>query len=283
MKSILLTGAAGIVGRAIRSELSRHHEHVLLSDIQPITDLGANESFEAGDLTNPNFLTRVSAKVDGIVHLGGLVGADYTFEEVLGPNIIGAHNVFEAARINGISRVIYASSAHCVGFIKRGEHIDHQTFPRPNGEYAVSKAFGEMEASCYVDKFDLNILCIRIGYVGNDLDKERRLRTWVSPRDLVQLIEIGLNNDLGFEVTYGVSNNAEPFFDNTNAFRLGYQPQDNALDFVTDNSVLDQKPNLNSIEEGVVGGGFAAAGFAGDTHRILSASQKEPTGKASNA
>ena len=269
MKTILLTGAAGIVGRAIRPELSRHHEHILLSDIQPIENLGEKESFEAGDLANLAYLERVSAKVDAIIHLGGLVGAHPTFEEVLSPNIIGTHNVFEAARRNGVSRVVYASSAHCVGFIKRGEHIDHQTFPRPNGNYAVSKAFGEMEASCYVDKFDLSILCIRIGYVGDDLSKERRLRTWVSPRDLVQLIEIGLNNDLGFEITYGISHNSEPVFDNANAFHLGYQPKDNAIDFVTDKSVLDQKPDLQSIEEGLVGGGFAAAGFVGDPQRIL--------------
>ena len=269
MKTILLTGAAGIVGRAIRPELARHHDHVLLSDIQPVTDLGEKESFEAGDLVDLDYLKRVTSKVDAVIHLGGLVGAGYTFDEVLPANIIGAHNVFEACWLNGISRVVYASSAHCVGFIKRGEHIDHRTFPRPNGEYAVSKATGEMEASLYADKFGLNVLCIRIGYVGNDLSKERRLRTWVSSRDLVQLIEIGLDQDLGFEVTYGISNHPEPFFDNSNAFRLGYQPLDNALDFVTDKSVLNQEPDLSTIEEGVVGGGFAAHGFAGNLRKIL--------------
>jgi len=269
MKTILLTGAGGIVGRAIRPGLARHHEQIVVSDIEELSDLGEGERFEKGDLGDLEFLLKVTKEVDGIVHLGGLVGADYTFDEVLKPNIVGAHNVLEAARINGISRVVYASSAHVVGFMKRGEQIDHESFPRPNGQYAVSKALGEMEASYYADKFGLNVLAIRIGYVGDDLGKERRLRTWVSARDLVQLIEIGLNKDVGFEVVYGVSENPEPFFDNSNAFRLGYQPQDRSVDFVKDPAVLEQRPDLSLIEDGVVGGGFAAAGFAGDPKRIL--------------
>ncbi|MGB0579208.1 MAG: NAD-dependent epimerase/dehydratase family protein [Limisphaerales bacterium] len=269
MKTILLTGALGIVGRAIRPELAHYHDRIVVSDIQELAELGEKEEFEQGDLGDSDFLIRVTKEVDGIVHLGGLVGADYTFDELLKPNIEGAHNVFEAARVNGISRVVYASSAHVVGFKKRGEQIDHESFPRPNGEYAVSKALGEMEASFYADKFGLKVMAIRIGYVGDDLSKERRLRTWVSARDLVQLIEIGLNQDVGFEVVYGVSDNPEPFFDNANAFRLGYQPQDRSVDFVKDPAVLEQRPDLSSIEEGLVGGGFAAAGFEGDPKRIL--------------
>ena len=266
---VLLTGAAGIVGRAVRAELGRRHEHVLLTDLEAIDDLADNESFERGNLNDLAFLESLVSKVDGIIHLGGLVGADYAFDEVLEPNIVGAHNIFEAARRAGIRRVVYASSAHCVGFVRRGRHIDHETFPRPNGEYAVSKALGEFEASYFADKFGLNVLSVRIGYVGPDLSKERRLRTWVSPRDLVQLFEIGLNNDVGFEIVYGISDNPEPFFDNTNAVRLEYQPQDRAIDQVKDSSVLAQQPDLRSIEEGVVGGGFAAAGFAGDVQRVL--------------
>lgn len=269
MKPILLTGAAGIVGRAIRPELARTRTRIVLTDLREIADLTANESFAKGDLADLDFVRSVTKNVAGIVHLGGLVGADYTFDEVLRPNIIGAHNVFEAARENGVSRIVYASSAHCVGFIKRGRHIDDRTFPRPNGEYAVSKVFGEMAASYYADNFNLNILAIRIGYVGDDLSKERRLRTWTSARDLTQLIELGLNNDVGFEIVYGVSDNPDPFFDNSNAFRLGYRPRDNAADLVTDRSVLAERPDLDSIEGGVVGGGFAAAGFAGDSARIV--------------
>jgi uronate dehydrogenase len=268
MKRILITGAAGIVGRAIRPQLAQDNL-LLLTDLADPGPLAPEETHVAGDLADPDFVLSVTRNVAGIVHLGGLVGPDYTFEEVLGPNIVGTHNVLEAARRNGVPRVVYASSAHCVGFYRRGTHLDHATFPRPNGEYAVSKAYGEMAASYYADNFGLHVLAIRIGYVGDDLSKERRLRTWVSPRDLAQLVRIGLTRDVGFEIVYGISNNPAPFFDNSNAARLGYRPLDNAADRVTDPSLLGAVPNLDSIEDGVVGGGFAAAGFAGDPGRIL--------------
>jgi uronate dehydrogenase len=268
---ILLTGAAGIVGTALRPILRTQYESLLLTDIAAITDLADNERFQQADLQNLGALEALCSQVDAIVHLGGMVGAAYGFEDVLGPNIIGAHNVFEAARRQGVKRVVYASSHHVVGFAPRGSHLDHLSPPRPNGEYALSKAFGEAAASYYADKFGLEVLTIRIGYIGDDLSKERRLHTWVSARDLAQLIRIGLTHpDIHHEIVYGVSEVPEPFFDNQNATRLGYQPQDRAIDQVKSTNVLSHQPDIHSIEEGVVGGGFASCGFAGNPNKVFS-------------
>jgi uronate dehydrogenase len=267
---ILLTGAAGIVGTALRPILRTRHENVLLTDLVEIADLADNERFHRADLQDMASLEALCGQVDAIVHLGGMVGAAYRFEDVLGPNIIGTHHVFEAALRQGVKRVVYASSHHVVGFAPRGSHLDHRTAPRPNGEYALSKAYGEAAASFYADKFGLEILTIRIGYIGNDVSKERRLHTWVSARDLAQLIHIGLTHpDIHHEIVYGVSEVPEPFFDNQNATRLGYVPQDRALDHVTTPAVLSHRPDLRSIEDGVVGGGFASFGFAGDPAKVL--------------
>jgi len=268
---ILLTGAAGIVGTALRPILRTRHDSLLLTDIVEITDLADNERFHQADLQDLGSLENLCSQVDAIIHLGGMVGADYRFEDVLGPNIVGTHNLFEAAVRQGVKRVIYASSHHVVGFAPRGSFLDHRTAPRPNGEYALSKAFGEAAASYYADNFSLEILTIRIGYIGDDISKERRLHTWVSARDLANLIHIGLTHpDLHHEIVYGVSEVPEPFFDNQNATRLGYMPQDRAFDHVKTPALLTYQPDLTSIEEGVVGGGFAKAGFAGDPARVLS-------------
>jgi uronate dehydrogenase len=267
---ILLTGAAGIVGTALRPILRTRHESVLLTDIVEITDLAGNERFYQADLQDLRALEKLCSEVDAIIHLGGMVGADYRFEDVLGPNIVGTHNLFEAALRQGIRRVVYASSHHVVGFAPRGSSLDHRTAPRPNGEYAVSKAFGEAAASYYADNFDLEILTIRIGYIGDDISKERRLHTWVSARDLAQMIHIGLTHpDIHYEIVYGVSEVPAPFFDNQNATRLGYVPQDRAMDHLKTPALLTHQPDLSTIEEGVVGGGFARAGFAGDPARVL--------------
>ncbi|MEM9017706.1 MAG: NAD-dependent epimerase/dehydratase family protein, partial [Verrucomicrobiota bacterium] len=195
-----------------------------------------------------------------------------TFEETLAANIIGTHNVFEAAVRGGVERIVYASSHHAVGFTPRGAcPIDHRKFPRPDGEYGLSKAYGEAAAAYYVDNFARRILTIRIGYVGEEVITERRLHTWSSPRDLEQLIHIGLTHpDLHHEIVYGASQAESPFFDNSNAFRLGYKPRDRAIDHVRKNEILTEIPDLETISGGVIGGGFAEIGFKGNPGTVLS-------------
>ena len=267
---ILVTGAAGRVGEAVRPYLRERFNQVLLTDIQAIDDCQKGESFEQGDISDFPFFYELAKRSEGIIHLAGLVASHYTFEENIGPNYLGTHNVFRAAAENGVRSVVYASSHHAVGFMKRGEKIDHNTAHRPDTEYGLSKAFGESAAAFFADKFGLDILSIRIGYVGSGVPNERRLHTWISPRDLTQLIDIGLRTEgMGHQIVYGVSDCDDPFFDNSNAERLGYRPQDHSRDAVTNPSVLESRPDLNSIEGGLVGGGFAAINFAGDKDRIL--------------
>ncbi len=270
LSKILLTGAAGRVGQELRPLLRKQYPQVLLTDIKSVIDCQDNEMFQQGDIADSEFVKSLVETCDGIVHLAGIVGTHPTFKESIGPNYLGTHNIFRAAVESRISNVVYASSHHAVGFIKRGEKIDHTTAPRPNSEYALSKAFGESAASYFADNYGINILSIRIGYIGSDVSTERRLHTWISNRDLAQLVGIGLEtNDLGHQIVYGVSDCDEPFFDNSNAKRLGYQPNDHSRTAATHPSVLDSIPDLNTLEEGLVGGGFAAAGFSGNKERVL--------------
>ncbi len=269
MQSILLTGAAGIVGSLLRPLMAERYEQVVITDLAEIVDPAPNETFIQGDIVDLAFVKDLAGRVDGIVHLAGMVGAQYTFDEVLGPNIVGTHNIYLAARDCGVSHVVFASSHHAVGFLRRGTPIDETTAPVPDSQYGLSKAFGEDCGAYYAKKFGLNVLAIRIGFVGEKVSEERRLHTWVSPRDLAQLIHLGLSTEnLGYEVVYGVSDNHEPFFDNRNAFRLGYRPQDRSVDFVSEPSVLNLKPDLTSIVGAVVGGGFASVGYQGDPKRV---------------
>lgn len=254
---IVLTGAAGIVGTSIRPLLRERCNELLLTDVQEVDPLHAKEQFFQGDLTDLDFLTEVTADADGIVHLAGHVGANFTFDDVLGANIVGTHNLFEAARRNGVPRVVYASSHHAVGFFRRGDPIDHTTAPRPDSFYGLSKAFGEELGSYYADRHGMRVLAIRIGFVGDEVIDERRLHTWMSPRDFVQLIEIGFTHpDIRFEIVYGVSENPEPFFDNRNAHRLGYSPEDRALDHLADEEFRHLPPDTSTADGTHIGGHF---------------------------
>ena len=264
MKKVLLTGAAGIVGSALRPLLARRYEHILLTDIEEIADLSANESFRQGDIADAEFVAELASSVEGIVHLAGRVGSHYTFDDVLGPNIVGTYNVFEAARRSGVKQVVFASSHHAVGFVSRSDKVDENTLPRPDSWYGVSKVFGESVSSYYADKFGLNVLAIRIGYVGEKVIDERRLHTWNSPQDLANLIDIGLaNRDLGYQLVYGVSECPDSFFNNAAAMRLGYIPGDRALDHLADESIPQQRPDPSDFAGRFIGGPFTAEGREG--------------------
>ena len=159
-----------------------------------------------------------------------------------------------------------ATSNHAVGFYPRAQTIDHRVVPRPDSRYGVSKAFSEALASLYSDKHGIGFLCVRIGNFGTQPIDKRRLSIWISPRDLTQLVRIGLEHpDLRYEIVYGVSNNRRSWYDNSNAYRLGYRPQDNSEPYAE--AVLAAEPaGADPIAEHYQGGTFCAAEYTAKTH-----------------
>jgi len=100
--------------------------------------------------------------VDMIVHFGG-IPVESDFLSIVHSNIIGSHNIYEAARRQGVKRVIYASSNHAIGFYKSTEVLDSNVMHRPDSFYGLSKCFVEDLGSYYYDKFKVESVNIRIG------------------------------------------------------------------------------------------------------------------------
>ena len=121
------------------------------------------------------------------MHLGG-VSTERPFEEVLDPNIRGVFHVYEAARRHGVKRVVFASSNHVIGFYKQGRHLDVDARRRPDGYYGLSKSFGEDVANFYFDRYGIESVSIRIGSAFPEPTNRRMLCTWLSYRDLTQLV-----------------------------------------------------------------------------------------------
>ena len=227
MKTILITGAAGDIGTHMRRELAGVYK-LKLSDLRPVAALAQGETFELGDIADLSDMLRVVRGVDAVLHLGG-VSAEADWESILDGNIVGCYNVFEAARRNGVKRVLFATSNHACGFYRRDETIDHRVYPRPDSRYGLSKVFGEQLGSLYADKYGLEAFCMRIGNVNPAPVDKRRLSIWISPRDLAQLVRIGVDHPaIRFEIVYGVSANRRSWYDNSNAERLGYRPRDDS-------------------------------------------------------
>ena len=262
MKTVLITGAAGDVASHLRREFAGRYR-LRLSDVKPVTNLARGEEFMRADITAIEELAPVMRGVDAIVHLGGF-SVEGSWEAILAANIIGTHNVFEAARASGVKRILFATSNHAVGFYRRDETIDHRVYPRPDSRYGVSKVFGEALGSLYADKYAMEIFNMRIGNVNpHPLDK-RRLSIWISPRDLAQLVTIGIEHpDIRFEIVYGVSGNARSWYDNANAERLGYRPQDDSEPWAGE-VLAKEKPGADPFTEKYQGGTFVSAEIGGD-------------------
>lgn len=230
MKTILITGAAGRIGSFMRAELAGKYK-LRLSDIQPVKNLKPGETFMRADIANMKDALRITKGVDAVVHFGGQSG-EHTWEQILNANIIGFRNTLEAARVNGVKRFLVATSNHAVGFYPITQTVDHRVYIKPDSRYGVSKVFNEALASLYADRYGMEMFCMRIGNVNSEPIDRRRLAIWISPRDMAQLVTIGIERPkLKFEIVYGISDNKGTWFDNSNAKRLGYRPKDRSAPY----------------------------------------------------
>lgn len=265
---VLITGAAGNIGRALRAHLRGRYALLRLTDVGPQEPPGPGEEVATVDIRDVAALERSLQGIDCVIHLAGIPEED-SWEKILPVNIEGCYNLFEAARSQGVRRVVFASSNHAVGFHRRATFIDTEVATRPDGRYGVSKVFGEALGRLYADKYALSVACLRIGsFRPSDRPSEsRHLLTWISHRDMAQLTMRCVEHPAyHFVVVYGVSNNLRNRWDNTPARFLGYRPQDDAEQFAVE--VLATSPAEDPIAAQFHGGMFCPIEFVGDTDRI---------------
>jgi len=267
MQRILLTGASGGVGARLRRLLPLHYPQLRLSDLNAPQDLGADEEFVAADLADMAQVERAVDGVDGIVHMGAY-SIEGPWDTILQSNIVGTYKLFEAARRKGVKRVVFASSNHVVGFYPRDQRIGVEVTALPDTRYGVSKAFGESLGAFYAYKFGLEVLCLRIGNVSDQPSNMRLAAIWLKPEDLVQLIRIGLEHpDIRYEIFYGVSGNTGGWWDNSVAYRYGYQPSGDSETHMDAARAGQAKLSSDPVGDYYQGGHFASQEFEGGLQR----------------
>ncbi len=268
MKCILITGAAGQIGAALRSGLRGKYPVLRLLDVAPLGGAAAGEEIVQADIRDVAAMEEAMQGVDCVVHLAG-ASVESPWEKVLPLNIEGCYNTFEAARRQGVKRVIFASSNHAVGFHRRERFIDNTVVPRPDTRYGVSKVFGEAVGRLYADKHGLSVACLRIGTFRNP-DRpadSRQLLTWISHRDMVQLVRRCIDHpNYHFVTVYGVSNNLRSRWDNSNVKFLAYRPDDDSEKFAPE--ILAAGQQENEIAAQFHGGFYCPMEFSGDTSLI---------------
>ncbi|TSD89936.1 NAD(P)-dependent oxidoreductase [Mycobacterium sp. KBS0706] len=266
-KSIVLTGGAGNVGRVLRRALAGRIKAVRILDIVDPGPLAEHESWVSVDITDLAALTAAVEGADAIVHFAGYPN-ERAAEDMLRVNVLGTHNVYEAALRAGIGRVVQASSNHVTGFYPRDARVGVEDQMRPDGLYGLSKCWGELEAGVYFEKAGIRTLAIRIGNAGERPFDARGLAVWISPRDLAQLVLIGLEHP-GIDCTtvYGMSATDAAWWDNSVATALGYRPQDRTVDFAAPEAFQDKPSDLPQVTDHFQGGWFSAQGHDGTVRR----------------
>ena len=246
-KQVLITGITGQIGGITRRLLSDRYE---LSGIDRIAADDAPTLI--ADIADLNAIRPAFHGIDAVVHLGADPSPRASWESVLRNNIIGTRNVYEAARLAGVKRIVFASSNHVVGnyplrqdpykAIYDGRLAEvRRPFPplttdliRPDSYYGVSKSFGESLGSYFHEEYGISVICLRIGWVMTPDDptfSPAALSLWLSHRDAAQLIRRSIDapQSVGFAILNGESDNQLSIWDTDQTKRiLGYQPQDAA-------------------------------------------------------
>lgn len=225
---LLLTGAAGNLGRELRPRLKAYCDVLRLSHRKPFAEPGPGEEIVLASLENADEMMSLLDGVDAVVHMGG-VSTEQPWAPILAGNIIGMVNLYEAARLKGVRRIVFASSNHVTGFYRQNEVVDTRMPPKPDGFYGLSKAFGEDLAQLYWDRWGIETVSLRIGSSYAEPKDRRMLATWLSFDDLERLVVAALTAPIvGHSIIYGMSDNQTSWWDNTHAKHIGYRPLDSS-------------------------------------------------------
>lgn len=234
-RRIMITGAAGTVGTALRNYLDRERYEIVCLDIRPIPE---EPNSIVADITKKDEMIEAIRDVDTVIHLAGKASGD-EFERLLDLNYRGTYHVLEAARQNGIRQVIYASS--CCASLRWAGRSDVYTTAdlplRPDSLYGASKGYGEHLGRIYADYHDLPVVCLRIGHCRAGESAASGLSDlfcWISHRDMAQITSLCIErDDIHFAVFYATSHAPKPCLDIEPAKQiLGYRPQDSIEPFL---------------------------------------------------
>ena len=260
---VLLTGAAGNIGRVLSVGLSDRGHEVVGLDLVPQPD-GVDGGWHTADCADPDAVADVfdaefaESSLDAVVHMAGHP------DELSLPDSLTSHVVTTAALLDamvehGVRRLVYGGSNHAVGRTPRAGLPDGlltaETRLRPDTFYGVAKASAETLMSLYADRHGLDAVSCRIGSFRAEPTTARNLATWLSHGDCVRMVEAALTTPApGFAVLYGISNNTRGWWDLAPGRALGYDPQDNAEDWADQ---VEPRPE-DAAENAHVGGQYLA-------------------------
>jgi nucleoside-diphosphate-sugar epimerase len=247
IKRVLVTGMSGLIGGAVRRQLEEKYELVALNGHRPVEGVTSH----IADIADLDAILPAFEGVHTVIHLAAESSEDSAWQAYRDSNLTGTYNVFEAARMSGVKRVIFASSGSAIkGYemfppydaVVAGrydevpaswEKVTHESMPRPNSIYGCTKLWGEAVARMYTDYHGISAICIRIGSVTKEDRPKvtRQFSVWCSQKDIGRFVErcVEAPETLKFDIFYAVSDNKWSYRDMEHAREaLGFVPEDSA-------------------------------------------------------
>ena len=257
---LLLTGAAGGLGRELRQRLPAYCQHLRLSDVAELGSAAAGEELQPARLEDADAMLALLHGVDAVVHLGGV-----STEQPWAPHPAGQHH-WRLQPLRGGAQAGRQAHRLCQlqprhRLLPQDEVVAPDDPKRPDGLYGLSKAFGEDLSRFYFDRHHIETVCLRIGSSFPAPRNRRMLATWMSYDDLERLVVASLTAPVvGHTVIYGMGDNSTTWWDNTSARHIGYRPQDSSERFRAEIEAADPQPDLSDPAVIYQGGPFVRTG-----------------------
>ncbi|WP_298282917.1 NAD(P)-dependent oxidoreductase [Acidocella sp.] len=228
---ITLTGAGGALGLVLRPRLIARGAVLTSAGHRCPAPIAPGERVLGGDLRDDLVVDQALQGAEVVIHMAGS-SVEKPLATIIENNLVALQRVYEGARRHGVKRVVFASSNHTIGMYQAGERLKLSDPVRPDGNYGLSKVWGEAMGRLYHDKFGIETVCLRIGSAIARPTEPRHLATWLGYEDLEELVwRAATVPGLGFLTVWGVSANKRAWWDNGEAAALGYQPRQNAEDY----------------------------------------------------
>ena len=251
---VLVTGAAGSIGRVVTAGLAARGRGVVGLDLVAAPD-GVDLTWHVADCTDPAAVGTVFAaeSLDAVVHLAGNPD-EASLRTSLESHVVTTAALLDSMVAHGVRRMVYAGSNHAVGLTPRSGRLSVDVRPRPDTFYGVGKVAAEALLSMYADRHGIDAVSCRIGSFLERPETHRHLSTWLSHDDGVRMVEAALTAPSpGYAVIYGISANTRAWWDLEAGRALGYEPQDDAEAWADD---VPARPE-DEQEASVVGGPMA--------------------------
>ena len=255
MKKILITGAAGRIGQVVAAGLRQTGAYeVIATDIQAAEE----HNILPMDVQDRAAIEAQMAGVDTVIHLAWYMQSDKFYDRIIPVNVVGTYNVYEAAHLQGVRRVIFGSSNHVTGFYEINETVTPDMPMRPDTLYGLAKSWGELVGRLYADKYGISSINLRIGnfHDSNQPQSLRATRIWISHRDTVQLMRCCIEADptIQYLALYATSDNQRKYWDIAYlADLIGFRPVDDGEIYVK--ALQDAGATEDGID--LQGGGMA--------------------------